>query len=84
MRPRYALRHRAMAQEHSGTSRLEPHTPLSRATPETEELSHVPFPVSTLTRDDEPVLEPLQARPLLAEVLELLLPKLAQAALLLA
>jgi REP element-mobilizing transposase RayT len=42
--PWYALRHRAMAQEHSGTSRLEPHTPFSRATPETEELSRVPFP----------------------------------------
>jgi methyltransferase-like protein len=38
----------------------------------------------TLTRDDEPVLEPLQARPLLGEVLEQQLPKLAQAALLLA
>jgi len=71
--------------------RLEPRTPLSRATAKSEELSRVPFPrvverfeqgALTLTWNDEPVLVPLQARPLLAEVLEQQLPKLAQAALL--
>jgi hypothetical protein len=50
---------RAMAPAHSGSSRREPHTPPSRATAETEELSCVPSPRSSSQRvrrhDEHPV-----------------------------